>query len=80
MINPQFFQQVEMEVPDKGTNILVACGERLRRENLTSHFNNFLFSLISFFFFLFIFGELPMHPFHIVKAYRFDKANLKKYA
>ncbi|PSS34682.1 Rhodanese-like domain-containing protein, partial [Actinidia chinensis var. chinensis] len=30
MINPQFLQQVEMEVPDKGTKVLVACGEGLR--------------------------------------------------
>ncbi|GFY83777.1 rhodanese/cell cycle control phosphatase superfamily protein [Actinidia rufa] len=30
MNNPQFLQQVEMEVPDKGTKVLVACGEGLR--------------------------------------------------
>ncbi|CAK9133853.1 unnamed protein product [Ilex paraguariensis] len=30
MINPDFLQQVEIEVPDKDTKLLVACGEGLR--------------------------------------------------
>ncbi|KAF5953616.1 hypothetical protein HYC85_006472 [Camellia sinensis] len=30
MINPEFVEKVEMEVPDKDTKLLVACGEGLR--------------------------------------------------
>ncbi|XP_059665236.1 rhodanese-like domain-containing protein 10 [Cornus florida] len=30
MINPQFVQQLEMEVPQKDTKLLIACGEGLR--------------------------------------------------